>query len=199
MRIDELIPYKSHPQIKSIQDILNSDKMSDSKYYAITNYLENSGFKLMGFGEFATVYEHPKYPWLFKFFRADPAYEYYLEYALKNQSNPNVVKIRGKFIRLQKSLCLVRLEKLEVLDQSHEIWKFIRAFQLYNANTKEKFSTQEALEIPAIQQGSKEYPGIWKVFTDLKPYPLKFRWDLGSKNIMQRDSIPVITDPLAMD
>lgn len=203
MRIDELVPYKSNPQIKDIQDILNSKDSTNVKFVKIKRYLASIGFKELGSGSFATVFEHPTYPWVFKFFKADPAYEYFLDYALKNQDNPNIVKIRGRWIKLGNKLCMARIEKLNQIGSDHAVWEFIKAFSLYNSQ-HEQSNAAEALAIPAIKNGSEQYPGIWKVITELNPKPLGFRWDINIRifgddnNIMLRGSTPVITDPLAI-
>ena len=71
------------------------------------------GFKQVGLGNYAQVYENPSYPYVIKLFMKDTAYLTYLNWAKKNQRNKFVPKIKGKVVKLTNYIMAVRLEKLD--------------------------------------------------------------------------------------
>jgi len=199
MYITELTGYKDNPYYKTAQDIFkNSDnlKQFDFREQALKkfmNHLSENGFKQLGdFGQGGVVFEHPSYSWVFKLFTHDPEYLRYLNYALAHQNNPHVPKIKGKMIKINNETFVVRMEKLyrSSREETHTL-----ATKLRSINDIEFFNS------PFMQEEIKllktDYPGIYKIITDLLHTNPDSQFDFHSENIMERkDGTIVIIDPL---
>jgi hypothetical protein len=188
MRIDELITFKKNP----LHDMIKSMEVGYDLEGIVTasglhKELISRGFKKIGSGSFSVVYEHPSYPWIFKLFREDPAYMWYLNYALEHQDDPHVPRIKGRFMQLQTDggrLYLVRLEKLKTRNTHPSI----KAAQRYIA----------ALERKKSDDSLSRFPNLAQSIDDINSSkPRRYNWDIGKNNIMFRGSTPVLNDPLA--
>ena len=78
------------------------------------NSLSKYGFRSIGHGEYASVYENPEYPYVLKVFAEDDGYLEWLAFCKKNQDNPYIPKLRGSFVKVipKQEIYAVRLEKL---------------------------------------------------------------------------------------
>jgi hypothetical protein len=182
MRIEELVGYKNKPEYTAVKD----------NYYVsdLQRQLNNLGYKKyhLGNGIFGTVYSRPEDNYVVKIFQPDRGYDRYLQYMQSNLQNPYVPKLRGKPVKLPNGFTMVRIEKLKEIDS-----------KLYQ-------------EISYLRGGPKNDPyfaGLRKSFEERYPQFLNFldelkamgsrgsglALDLHSGNIMQRDNLPVVTDP----
>lgn len=126
MKINELGPYKSNQLYKKAVDAFpavgsQGELNSSNRFDALadfTEYMVSKGFKELGMGSFGATFTHPNYPWVFKLFYNDPAYFKFFEYARANQSNPFLPKIKGKYIKIQTGVYVIRLEKLRAIQMS---------------------------------------------------------------------------------
>ena len=219
MRITELTGYKDNPiykQAKQDIGIVDPQEMGDyndpdgkpfDKFY---NYIQQHGFKRLGTGTFANVYEKPGYPWVFKLFKDDDPYIWYYKYCRANQNNPHVPRIKGNLIKISDDTFCVRMEKLTPYPETPEykkLYDHIRyaLYQLlddaysgvidplgWQPNEKEIIRRQEALHFL-----KHTYPQLYKVLVDLANHGTDWDLDLHDNNLMLRGNTIVITDPIA--
>ena len=127
MRIEELSGYRDNEYMQGAKDIFkqrpdvvdpldpNKSSLEYAPYYQMGEFgkfLATKGFKQLGAGAFAGVWEHPSYPWVFKVFKNDEAYKTYFAWCRKKQGNPNVPKIKGGLIKINDETFAIRMEKL---------------------------------------------------------------------------------------
>lgn len=111
MRLDELNKPKD---LTDFRKEVRQHKTRGTRRQVIADYLSQYGFKKLGSGMFAVVFEHPKYPnEVFKIFDDDPNTLKWLDYCHRNPSNPYTPTIKSKPIRITKDIFLVRMEKLK--------------------------------------------------------------------------------------
>ena len=150
-----------------------------------SNYLEQYGFEFIGDGSYGTVYEKRGYPWVFKIFKDDPAYMYFLKYAKANQANPHVPRIQGHTIRINDTTFAIRLEKLTPADDDVvEDIEYIAGILWLQSEQK----PQDFYEL------IKLYPGVYTILIDMMK--AGHRLDIHEGNIMSRAGVPVIIDPI---
>lgn len=198
MKIDELKGFKSDPILQKAKatfadepDAWNKQSIRNKKLRSFTDYLVAQGFARVGTGLFAAVYEKPGYPWLFKLFNYDTAYEKYIRWVIKNQNNPNVPKIKGKLFPINNNTYVIRMEKLTPINFSavgQDIIKLVSILDNFE-NTK---STRKNIWV------QENYPGIWAILRELEriSHHHDVVPDIHHENIMMRGTTPVITDPL---
>jgi len=56
--------------------------------------LEEQGWEWKGEGAFGVAYVHPNKNYIYKLFQDDPGYSFFLKFALANQKDPGVVKLK---------------------------------------------------------------------------------------------------------
>lgn len=199
MKINELKGFKSDPILQRAKATFAGeppvwDKQNERyrKLKTFTQFLVDQGFTRVGMGSFAAVYEKPGYPWLFKLFNHDTAYEKYIRWVIKNQNNPHVPKIKGNLFPINKNTYVVRMEKLTPID-----------FGAIDQNTRKLISILDSFEDSSISTGKNRwlketYPGIWNILQELEHIGNQnnVSLDIHMNNIMMRGDTPVITDPL---
>ena len=204
MNITELTGYKSNPFFQQANDtfkIPNDNQTSlepefnrGNQLHKWNDYMIDHGFKFLGIGNYGSVYQHPTYPWVFKIFKDDPAFLYYVNYIKHNQHNQNVPKIKGNIIKINDNTFVVRLEKLQPMDVTFFI-----------DNMAEPISTMSVLKRRTIEEldddyqellakFKKQYPGIFQIIHDM--VKSNYRLDMGVRNMMMRGNVPVVTDPV---
>jgi hypothetical protein len=197
-QLNELTGYKQHPVYQKAKELFDpyalvkskgyyKDERRRTQLYRFYTFLATHGFKELGMGTFAGVYEKPGYPWMFKVFNDDPAYMMYLKYAIQHQSNPNVPKIKGNLLKINDETYAVRMEKLDNFDSGLGDLQTM----YFIINVKRKHWTNED-----INWLKKYYPGILQIIDDLNKIKKSFEFDLHSGNIMLRGKTPVIVDPM---
>lgn len=197
-------------EIAHVRDLKMTDKTrADSSnpgdsWAKITEYFKARGFSPIGAGAKATVYDHPRYPFVIKFFYKDSAYRTWLNFCKQNQQNPYVPKIKGAPTKIKGTdFYFVRLEKLHQLyDISiphNKMRMFIDIIDVFwdtpsmgiAALNREK-ERMENEKIPVLI----DYPdSLLEVFSFLNKY--KSYLDLHIGNLMTRSNGEfVIVDPL---
>ena len=56
--------------------------------------LRNKGWERKGEGSFGVAYVHPNKNYIYKIFRDDPGYDFFLKFALQNQKDKSVVRLK---------------------------------------------------------------------------------------------------------
>ena len=201
MNINELIGYKNHPIYQKARNLYDPNAISKAgdRYDSNRNkrinqglkfekFLDDHGFKKLSSGSFGFVYEKPGYPWVFKIFTQDPAYLHFLKYALANQSNPNLPKLKGKILKINDNTYAVRMEKLQSTRSAEITPTLIELFQIIE---NIHYRTRKNKDTNWLKNN---YPGIYKIINDLQDGDWPF--DLHDKNMMMRGNVPVIIDPI---
>lgn len=184
MLLVELITPRAEPKIAQTKDILSTSGSQYLTFKKLSAFLIQNGFVYLGEGVGGIVFERPGYPWVFKVFRNDPAYFHFLKYAIAHQDNPNLPRIKGKFIKLGDGAYAVRMEKLKPLAHNDRLAHPTIGYQ---------YRQLDAIPEETVKIFSHDYPGIWRALKDtVQP---GFILDLGHGNIMQRDGVPVVIDP----
>lgn len=96
-----------------VKNIKQVDTRNSSWQITLPELFREYGFKELGSGKYGVVFENPKYPYIIKVFMKDAAYERWISFCLKNQSNPYIPKIRGKVIKINDMFRAIRIEKLK--------------------------------------------------------------------------------------
>lgn len=178
MRLTELTGYKKDPIYNILQNSTNAEELQDN--------LEANGFKkyVIGTGLYSSVLSRPNLDYVVKIFSNDPGYEKYLSYIIKYQNNPHVPKMRGKIISVNPRFKVVRLEKLRPY-----IMGVTKDDRYYDAIRKYIYTNKSNLNVI-----EKNIPLIIPVLNDIIQ---NSGYDLHDGNIMFRDDVPVIIDPLS--
>ena len=176
MNINELTGYKNSGYYPVAQHIFRNpdDKSSidaefsrEFQFKKWTSFLESRGFVHLGSGVFGGTYEKAGYPWVFKVFKNDDAYRYYVKYAMAHQANINVPRVKGRIIRINDETYAIRLEKLSPINN-------ILYLHLYSAVRAMVEGSRHSDTEEFINQFRKEYPGIYEIVSDM----LKLPWRL---------------------
>lgn len=190
MKINELTGYKNNPLYKSAQDTFDGGKQRYSQLVSFTKSLEAKGFKKLGNGQFATVFEHPNYPWVFKVFTQDPAYLFFLKYVIRNQTNPHVPKVRGGIVPIGTDTYVIRMEKLSPSSNASDMAQY----QIINILGRVTEQITKEVGPNMVKWLITEYPDIYKMIRALELHG--YRFDMHDDNIMLRGDTVVVTDPL---
>ena len=195
MLINELVGYKENPIYqKAIStfksgpyDHIDTEFKREKKLSMFTDELKKHRFIHLGSGSFGAVFEKPGYPWLFKIFNTDPAYLFFLKWAIAHQDNPHVPKIKGKIIKINRDTYAVRLEKLRPCDMEDEILNELDNI-IYRYLKYNKLSSDDKNWIES------NCPKILEIIDAMRKSG--YQLDLKSDNIMMRGDVPVVTDPI---
>src|SRR5882757_9527631 len=98
MRIDELTPVSNIKKTFSNTDS-HPFMIYDNDVNKVVRYLQKYGFKKIGSGGYATIFENPKFNYVLKIFKGDSCYKDYVSYCLKNSNNQYLPKFKGKVIK----------------------------------------------------------------------------------------------------
>ena len=197
MRIDELTGYKRNDVYRTAQNIFKREDDGDSGYRIaemrkFTTYLQRHGFTMLGDGNFGVVYEKPGYPWVFKVFKGDPAYLYFVRYCKMHSGNQNLPQFKGNLIRINVDTYAIRTEKLDKAapDEIKPLEKMASYLKMMRYWGDTNISSSA---VTTLQELSQQYPGIYSILDELsKQYVL----DIHQGNVMRRDSTLVLTDPI---
>jgi len=203
-----------------LYELLGIKNLSDKILDGFPSYPQNkiqktlldNGFKLLGKGNYSSVYTHPKFNYALKIFDNDDGYTKFIKYCKQNQSNPHLPKFRGNLMRYKNSSWYaIRMELLQPFTKE----EFLQEIYLIKA-LKEIFdfnnfinSNLSAMKLYDIldQSDSKSYQE-WKDKNKLLFQTLKdldnldsnsesFNIDLHERNFMRRGKTIVIIDPFA--
>jgi hypothetical protein len=200
MNINELTGYKNSGYYPVAQHIfrnpdsrgsIDAEYNREFQFAKWTSFLESRGFVHLGSGAFGGTYEKAGYPWIFKVFKNDDAYRYYIKYAMAHQANINLPRVKGRVIKINDETYAVRLEKLSPIDKVLylDLYAAVRAM----VTSEGMIPHRETAEF--IDSFRKEYPGIYEIIGDMLKLP--YRLDFTQDNIMIRGNTPVVIDPIA--
>ncbi len=167
------------------------------------NVMVNHGFSPMGNGAAATVWGHPKLPYVLKLFRStDIAYSDWIKVAMKHSNNPHMPKfISFKKTRITPEIAAIRMEPLRKIETEflgiHDI-----SDRLLSTPRPPSESIDSVVNLPGYQKFDeycKSHPR-WLEALDITWHFMLdsgHRNDFHSGNCMMRDADTlVITDPV---
>lgn len=177
--------------IKQVVSTSTSNRYSD--------ILTSHGFKRLGYGDYADVYENPKLPYVLKIYsNNDKGYSAFLELIKNHRNNPHLPNLIGQPIKLNSHVNAVRLEKLTPFDSSYEYFEEVCTLLSY-ADVPEWRTVIPNIcdNVDKIREFIKKYPKFAKLMDILNAYRLQHHvnFDLHDGNIMLRGNVPVVTDP----
>ena len=167
--------------------------------------LLQAGYKRLGDGYFAKVYGRADADHVLKLFKSrDVAYMAFVNMVMKNP-NPHFPAFKGKMMQVTKDYYAIRMERLTPLPDRTELGDSmsiaIKMERYMNyRNDPDSASGPEAVADTEnfMQILERSQPGITRacdlVVDKLTP---TYLLDLHSANIMQRDNVMVITDPVS--
>lgn len=159
--------------------------------------LKDLGWYTLGQGANAKVFGNPSYPYVLKLFSTDDyCYRAFLTYAIANQSNPLLPKVRGKLLRITNDILAVRLEKLTKISEM-EFAKYDRILtELFNNIYLLTSGSDHADEVfRNIQKKFPKYTNFIKTMIDIFS-KVRCDPDLHAGNFMLRGKQIVVIDPV---
>lgn len=107
----------------------------DNIWNTLVELMEKHGFKKIGIGVNATVFQNPDYPYVVKIFKEDTGYLKWLKFIENFRGNPHVPVIRGKPTKINKYFYAIRLEPLSSAGKYPKLYAiFNKAFNQYMFN-----------------------------------------------------------------
>ena len=189
MLLRELTGYRNNPAYTTAQ------AGGDPEYYVQTLRDQGFEFESLGSGFYAHVLAKPGADYVVKIFKNDAGYDQYLQYIMQLRGNPHVPKLRGKIIKLPENFRVVRMERLDQFNtknpQHRTIFSMIDYILSNDGRDRDQYRQ-------VVENLSQVYPEIMAVLEKLKQHG-QYDLDFGTTNLMFRGSVPVITDPLAID
>lgn len=203
MRIGEITGYRGMPAYTAAQGTFtpgkdprqgNAGLQRQKQLDSFTEFMEKNGFKALGQGYHGAVYEKPGYPYVFKVYKDDPAYETFVRWAMAHQSNPNVPRFKGKPLRIAPGTYVVRMENLEPMHGAH--------FDLVRVLTRlsDEWDYIKDLDGDMPREMSwldRNHPGIAEIVSVAHNAWRDYVLDSHRDNIMLRGDTPVVVDPIS--
>lgn len=163
----------------------------------ITTFLGRHGFRKLGSGLNATVFEHPKLDYVLKIFSGvDHCYKSFIKLV---NSNPSIYfpKFRGKMMKLTYEYYAIRMEKLTDIEDNIKV---IANSMIDISILKDRLDSYVYRYTQSIDNETtaifNHFPGLQDACDLCKTYkPKTCFFDLHRNNIMFRGNIPVIIDP----
>lgn len=146
--------------------------------------LSKKGWEKKGEGAYGVAYVHPNKNYIYKIFKSDPGYEFFLDFVLKNQNDRAVVKLKRVVLTGMETeaylheksvpnvIVLEKLKPLDINDDRYEILFNASHAILGSINEvyKEGMSFEEA--VPTLLAHAKQqYELAWKDDRHLKTPP----------------------------
>ncbi len=118
-------------ELKPLND-MSTTVHRDKAFNLATILASKYGYKPVGKGAKATVFEKPGTNEVLKFFLQDSAYARWVKFCLANQGNPFIPKLRGKIKTFQKPWYYIRMENLEPVydDSANKLLSVIGGMQM---------------------------------------------------------------------
>lgn len=167
-------------------------------------------YKKIGIGSFGAVFENPKKPnEVIKFWTSDPAYEEYINFALKHPSKHflKVYKTGELTLNLNDQKIKLKYAKIEKLNRTEMFDDFSSGIELSEVLYFIESIDLEILKLPHILElASKEFSKngnlpddvsefIINVYSLHKALGNKHNFDIDSRNVLKRGKEFVIADP----
>ncbi len=166
--------------------------------------LEDFGWKLLGEGVYARVYENSQFPNIvLRISERLDNYEKYLEYGRRSK-NP-IVPVSHAFFR-DEHTSVNFMERLEELDEEHpcrcddDYESYQDSLEIFFNAKDERVWRREAWIVKALDLIFPTFNWAADDVEDLRLHNLKEEWDfndLHGWNLMCRGDVCVITDPIA--
>lgn len=184
-RIDEKISYQSAV-----------DRLKDNNYYRI------------GEGSYGEIYSRTGEPFVLKLFqRNDKAYILFVNFCLANLGDKHLPKFKGKLINLNSDFCAIRIEILSeypygqhsvTLNYLYDYFDYaLRGLSASYIVNKLKYDYEDYDEY-VIKSNEDITTTLFKLASYTNEHSGRFKNDLLNNNIMRRNNVLVITDPLMM-
>lgn len=152
------------------------------------DFMLDHGFRRLGEGSFAAVYEKLGYPWVFKIFHGDPAYLDFVKVAMADQSNPHFPRFKGQLFRITSDTYAVRTEKL-----SHIFSNIRDLLNLTDRWKGDKLTAQQEEYLTDVHM-PKMVPALNALSELAKAHGYKL--DIHAGNVMDRNGTMVLVDPI---
>ena len=153
----------------TVSDFMLNPEHRDKTWHQLMGEFEASGGKSVGSGKYASVFDHPSWPYVLKLFSQDDQYIPFVRFAYRNP-HPSFPKFFGPPQRIvpfykrtddEAKKYLVRIEKLKPLSKEIGEWlgKFIRDGAHYIKGKKEgvNFVDRRRNTDRRIRQGEPEH------------------------------------------
>jgi len=163
--------------------------------------LLKAGYKRLGDGYFAKVYGRADADHVLKLFKSrDTAYMAFVNMVMKNP-NPHFPAFKGKMMKVTNDYYAIRMERLTPLPDNTPLGpSFLLAAHMlkYILMVSGDEDYQDEVYADFMEKLEDTQPGITQA-CDLIGNKLlpTYLLDLHSANIMQRDNVIVITDPVS--
>ena len=161
---------------KNLKSVTSVDTRNDKWMVSLPDLFGNYGFKKVGSGKYASVFINPKYKYAVKVFMKDAAYLRWIDFAIKNQKNPYVPKIRGKVVKITPLVYAIRLEKLTSYSYAGG-GDFMKAYSKWKND-------------PSYKSGDSNIDDVLAHFEKNKRL-----LDIHGENLMMRGKQVVVIDP----
>ena len=204
-QLDELISIR--PQLKKkitsdVYDFIAPGHQSSDDWHKI---LTGHGFSQLGNGLYATVWEHPKFPYVLKIFRShDEAYKHWVKFCMDHNDNPHFPKfVSTKVWPITRNVSAVRMEKLTKFN-NEDYPDFVKS--IYNLDISQ-IIVNDKWEV--VDQLGYQKPPSWDEYCAAHPLWIpalkmtdefikryRYRKDMHKGNFMMRGNDIVITDPV---
>jgi hypothetical protein len=181
-------PFELRKFKSAVADVKDVDTRDPSWQGTLPELFSKYGFVNVGDGKYGTVFVNSKYPYAVKVFMKDTAYLKFIQFVLKNQSNPYVPKIRGKVVKINDMFMAIRMEKLS---PSHTIGKDIALKEFVEMIQDPEYFLQGKLNLITIHNEDKHAINLCKFLLANENL-----LDIHLGNIMMRRNQPVLIDPL---
>lgn len=153
------------------------DTRDPSWMKSVVDVLGSHGFKKVGSGKYASVFINSKYKYALKVFMKDAAYQRWISFAIKNQGNRYVPKIRGRVVKITPMIYAIRMEKLKPYAGGASD-PFMKAYAKFRKDPSYRTGTDSDID------------AVLGHFQDNKRL-----LDLHGENMMMRGTQLVIIDP----
>lgn len=202
---------------KIIEGLIGVKNLANNSWPEIEQLLLQNGFRILGVGSSAKVFEHPSKDYVYKIFDNDKAYSSYISYCLNNRNNPhipNIIKQPKEFKKFFKhkdqenSFTVLRIEKLN--DLQGDVRDFYNVRLQYNIIMYLKFGANQIFrdhyDTTKAYRGINQYINAYPQFQFKEVFDtlidiyksIGFFADISPSNFMQRDDgTIVIIDPVA--
>ena len=170
----------------SVSSFKNVDSRDTSWQGTLPELFSKYGFINVGDGKYGTVFVHTRYSYAVKVFMKDTAYLKFVQFCMKNQSNPFLPKIRGKVVKINNNFMAIRIEKLQEFSYSDRACK-----EFHDMCRDPEDFLDGYFNFITIHNDDKNAQSICKFLVDNKKLV-----DIHYGNIMRRNNHPVLTDPL---
>lgn len=161
--------------------------------------LRNAKYEKIGYGWFADVFAKIGDPYVLKLYSTgDIGYAGFLKFAMDNQDDQHVVRIKGKPMRINDEYSAVRLERLKTngrimigeYEFSH-LSSIIAKAYLKTTPLNDQYKG-------FVNVMRQRYPGWLESIYRLCDFAFRegLDEDLGTGNVMFRGNVPVLVDPL---